>query len=273
MNLLLEQTENSLWRKDRELKIAQKKYDELISKVAMLESKYSGFDAIKEANEELQQQVKALQQAVESRDQEVQMLVDTMQRQDVGGRGHMNFHVLGNSKAFPDHRVRILTNFHSWELLNGFYELIVNHEKAAQCINLHGDHALNPERRPNRNRTWTPQDCFLFTVMWMKVGGDMNRMCAWFGFDDAMVRSFCSVDALWHHVVSAVTSAASVVFGCALVGLIPLFPLSGLQDHPQVGSFPARYVSETQHLAIPTCREIYPHEWCRVGDSVVNGAE
>jgi len=54
LNVLLEQTENSLWRKDRELKIAQKKYDELISKVAMLESKYSGFDAIKEANEELQ---------------------------------------------------------------------------------------------------------------------------------------------------------------------------------------------------------------------------
>jgi len=42
--------------------------------------------------------VKALQQAVESRDQEVQMLVDTLQRRDVGGRGHMNFHMIMSAR-------------------------------------------------------------------------------------------------------------------------------------------------------------------------------
>ena len=118
------------------------------------------------------------------------MLVDTLQNQRVGGKGHMSFQVLGNRKAFPDHRVRILTNFRSWELINSFYELIVNDQNAAQRINLHGENDLNPERKVHRNRTWTPQDCFLFAVMWMKVGGDMNRMCAWFGFDDAMVLIF-----------------------------------------------------------------------------------
>ena len=186
----LEKTEHALLRLDDKLQRVIADYEKLRCDYVKMENEYSGADRLKLAKEALEKQVETLQEAVRERDCKIDALCEQLQSRSILDKGHMSFNVLGDRGAFSDDRVRILTNFHSWETLNGFYELVVNHERAAEEINLWGDAPLQLKRKPRSDRTWTPEDCFLFTVMHLKIGMDMNKLCAWFNWSDEFV-SLC----------------------------------------------------------------------------------
>jgi hypothetical protein len=38
-----------------------------------------------------------------------------------------------------------------------------------------------------------PEDSILFTVMYLKIGMDANKLCAWFNWNDEFVSSFLSL--------------------------------------------------------------------------------
>ena len=127
--LVLEQTEHSLLKLDSKLQQMMSNYEKLGLEFAKMQQQYSGAYKLQLAKQELEKQVEALKLVVRER--------------DCTKGGHMSFSALGDRSSFSDDRVRILTNFYSWELLKAFHILVVNHERAAEGISLWGDQPLN----------------------------------------------------------------------------------------------------------------------------------
>ncbi len=141
--LVLEQTEHSLLKLDSKLQQMMSNYEKLGLEFAKMQQQYSGAYKLQLAKQELEKQVEALKLVVRERDCTISELCDQLQSGSVTEGGHMSFSALGDRSSFSDDRVRILTNFYSWELLKAFHILVVNHERAAEGISLWGDQPLN----------------------------------------------------------------------------------------------------------------------------------
>ena len=86
---------------------------------------------------------------------------------------------LADASLFSNARVRTLTNFGSAEELLLFYHQVVNGDGAADRIALHSD-VEGAETQRKRSAEIPRGDCFLFTVMWLKMGVNQDALAAWF---------------------------------------------------------------------------------------------
>ena len=91
----------------------------------------------------------------------------------------MSMKKLLDPTLFANTRVRTLTNFGSAEELNLFYHQVVNGDGAADRIALHNkEEGAQTQRK--RAATIPREDCFLFCLMWLKMGVNQDALAAWF---------------------------------------------------------------------------------------------